>query len=85
MAKADEREAILKQLFKTQRFSEFKDRLKDRLDAKVREKMEKQTREDQILSTAGAADEKQLASIVEEAEKSLQEAVEMTRKQEKPL
>ena len=83
VAKADEREAILKQLFKTQRFSEFKDRLKDRLDAKVREKMEKQTREDQILSTAGAADEKQLASIVEEAEKSLQEAVEMTRKQEK--
>ena len=75
VAKADEREAILKQLFKTQRFSEFKDRLKDRLDAKVREKMEKQTREDQILSTAGAADEKQLASIVEEAEKSLQEAV----------
>ena len=45
--------------------------------------MEKQTREDQILSTAGAADEKQLASIVEEAEKSLQEAVETTRKQEK--
>ena len=83
VAKADEREAILKQLFKTQRFSEFKDRLKDRLDAKVREKMEKQTREDQILSTAGAADEKQLASIVEEAEKSLQEAVETTRKQEK--
>ena len=83
VAKADEREAILKQLFKTQRFSEFKDRLKDRLDAKVREKMEKQTREDQILSTAGAADEKQLASIVEEAEKSLQEAVEATRKQEK--
>ena len=83
VAKADEREAILKKLFKTQRFSEFKDRLKDRLDAKVREKMEKQTREDQILSTAGAADEKQLASIVEEAEKSLQEAVETTRKQEK--
>ena len=83
VAKADEREAILKQLFKTQRFSEFKDRLKDRLDAKVREKMEKQTREDQILSTAGAADEKQLASIAEEAEKSLQEAVETTRKQEK--
>ncbi len=83
VAKADEREAILKQLFKTQRFSEFKDSLKDRLDAKVREKMEKQTREDQILSTAGAADEKQLASIVEEAEKSLQEAVETTRKQEK--
>ena len=83
VAKADEREAILKQLFKTQRFSEFKDRLKDRLDAKVREKMEKQTREDQILSTAGAADEKQLASIVEEAEKSLQEAVETTQKQEK--
>ena len=83
VAKADEREAILKQLFKTQRFSDFKDRLKDRLDAKVREKMEKQTREDQILSTAGAADEKQLASIVEEAEKSLQEAVETTRKQEK--
>ena len=83
VAKADEREAILKQLFKTQRFSEFKDRLKDRLDAKVREKMEKQTREDQILSTAGAAGEKQLASIVEEAEKSLQEAVETTRKQEK--
>ena len=83
VAKADAREAILKQLFKTQRFSEFKDRLKDRLDAKVREKMEKQTREDQILSTAGAADEKQLASIVEEAEKSLQEAVETTRKQEK--
>ena len=83
VAKADEREAILKQLFKTQRFSEFKDRLKDRLDAKVREKMEKQTREDQILSTAGAADEKQLASIVEEAEKSLQEAAETTRKQEK--
>lgn len=83
VAKADEREAILKQLFKTQRFSEFKDRMKDRLDAKVREKMEKQTREDQILSTAGAADEKQLASIVEEAEKSLQEAVETTRKQEK--
>ena len=83
VAKADEREAILKQLFKTQRFSEFKDRLKDKLDAKVREKMEKQTREDQILSTAGAADEKQLASIVEKAEKSLQEAVETTRKQEK--
>lgn len=38
VAKADEREAILKQLFKTQRFSDFKDRLKDRLDAKVREK-----------------------------------------------
>ena len=83
VAKADEREAILKQLFKTQRFSEFKDRLKDRLDAKVREKMEKQTREDQILSSSGATDEKQLASIVEEAEKSLQEAVETTRKQEK--
>lgn len=83
VAKADEREAILKQLFKTQRFSEFKDRLKDRLDAKVREKMEKQTREDQILSSSGATDEKQLSQMVEEAEKSLQEAVETTRKQEK--
>ena len=83
VAKADEREAILKQLFKTQRFSEFKDRLKDRLDAKVREKMEKQTREDQILSTAGATDEKQLSQMVEEAGKELKEAQDIVKSREK--
>uniref|UniRef100_UPI004027A3E2 AAA family ATPase n=1 Tax=Dialister hominis TaxID=2582419 RepID=UPI004027A3E2 len=83
VAKADEREAILKQLFKTQRFSDFKDRLKDRLDAKVREKMEKQTREDQILSTAGAADEKQLSQMVEEAGKELKEAQDIVKSREK--
>lgn len=83
VAKADEREAILKQLFKTQRFSEFKDSLKDRLDAKVREKMEKQTREDQILSTAGAADEKQLSQMVEEAGKELKEAQDIVKSREK--
>lgn len=83
VAKADEREAILKQLFKTQRFSDFKDRLKDRLDAKVREKMEKQTREDQILSTAGATDEKQLSQMVEEAGKELKEAQDIVKSREK--
>ena len=83
VAKADEREAILKQLFKTQRFSEFKDRLKDRLDAKVREKMEKQTREDQILSSSGATDEKQLSQMVEEAGKELKEAQDIVKSREK--
>lgn len=83
VAKADEREAILKQLFKTQRFSDFKDRLKDRLDAKVREKMEKQTREDQILSSSGATDEKQLSQMVEEAGKELKEAQDIVKSREK--
>lgn len=83
VAKADEREAILKQLFKTQRFSDFKDRLKDRLDAKVREKMEKQTREDQILSSSGATDEKQLSQMVEEAGKELKEARDIVKSREK--
>lgn len=83
VAKADEREAILKQLFKTQRFSEFKDRLKDRLDAKVREKMEKQTREDQILSSSGATDEKKLSQMVEEAGKELKEAQDIVKSREK--
>lgn len=83
VAKADEREAILKQLFKTQRFSEFKDSLKDRLDAKVREKMEKQTREDQILSSSGATDEKQLSQMVEEAGKELKEAQDIVKSREK--
>lgn len=83
VAKADEREAILKQLFKTQRFSDFKDRLKDRLDSKVREKMEKQTREDQILSSSGATDEKQLSQMVEEAGKELKEAQDIVKSREK--
>lgn len=83
VAKADEREAILKQLFKTQRFSDFKERLKDRLDAKVREKMEKQTREDQILSSSGATDEKQLSQMVEEAGKELKEAQDIVKSREK--
>lgn len=83
VAKADEREAILKQLFKTQRFSDFKDRLKDRLDAKVREKMEKQTREDQILSSSGATDEEQLSQMVEEAGKELKEAQDIVKSREK--
>ena len=83
VAKADEREAILKQLFKTQRFSDFKDRLKDRLEAKVREKMEKQTREDQILSSSGATDEKQLSQMVEEAGKELKEAQDIVKSREK--
>ena len=83
VAKADERVAILKQLFKTQRFSDFKDRLKDRLDAKVREKMEKQTREDQILSSSGATDEEQLSQMVEEAGKELKEAQDIVKSREK--
>lgn len=84
VAKADEREAILKQLFKTQRFSEFKDRLKDRPRCKSPVRKWKSRQEKTRFSQPpAAADEKQLASIVEEAEKSLQEAVETTRKQEK--
>ena len=83
VAKADEREAILKQLYKTQRFSDFKDRLKDRLDAKVREKMEKQTREDQILSSSGATVEEQLSQMVEEAGKELKEAQDIVKSREK--
>lgn len=45
--------------------------------------MEKQTREDQILSSSGATDEKQLSQMVEEAGKELKEAQDIVKSRER--
>lgn len=62
IAKADEREAILKQLFKTKRFSDFQDRLKDRFHALMNKKKEEETALSSVLQMEKAENEKELRS-----------------------
>lgn len=60
VAKADEREAILKQLFKTKRFSDFQDRLKDRFHALMNKKKEEETALSSVLQMEKAKDAEEL-------------------------
>lgn len=74
VAKAEEREGILKQLFKTQRFSDFQYELKGRADALYRKKKEQETVLVTTYHTVGAQDAAELARLAAETEQQLADA-----------
>lgn len=74
VAKAEEREGILKQLFKTQRFSDFQYELKERADALYRKKKEQETVLVTTYHTVGAQDAAELARLAAETEQQLADA-----------
>lgn len=74
VAKAEEREGILKQLFKTQRFSDFQYELKGRADALYREKRTVETELHTLYRTVHVDDAASLLARKEETEKALSEA-----------
>ena len=73
VAKADEREAILKQLFKTQRFSDFQNELRLSLNDLLKKKAAETTELAATLSMAAAADEEDLKKQQEENDRFLEE------------
>ncbi len=73
VAKADEREAILKQLFKTQRFSDFQNELRLSLNDLLKKKAAEDTELAATLSMAAAADEEDLKKQQEENDRFLEE------------
>ena len=66
VARADEREAILKQLFKTQRFADFQNELRLSLNELLKEKSAGDTELAATLSMAGVSDEKELEEKIKE-------------------
>lgn len=74
VAKAEERESILKQLFKTKRFSDFQDRLKDRFNALMKKKREEETALASVWDMEKAENEEALRARKEAAEQAGKEA-----------
>lgn len=74
VAKAEEREGILKQLFKTQRFSDFQYELKERADALLRQKRTVETELCTLYRTVQVDDAASLLARREETENALLEA-----------
>ncbi|MEE3453476.1 SMC family ATPase [Dialister sp.] len=74
VAKAEEREAILKQLFKTQRFSDFQNELFAHYKVLLGRQKNEETELDATLRMAGAADEKELTNKISETGKAISEA-----------
>lgn len=82
VAKAEEREGILKQLFKTQRFSEFQNELKISL-RELEERREKEKAElTASLSSLDVPDRESLETLQKELVKSIFEKKEMKEKEE---
>lgn len=74
VAKAEEREGILKQLFKTQRFSDFQYELKERADALLRRKRTVETELCTLYRTVQVDDAASLLARKQETESALLEA-----------
>ncbi len=73
VAKAEDREAILKQLFKTQRFSDFQNELRVSMNELAKTNAAEKTELDTTFSMVHAADEKELAKNIEETARFLEE------------
>ena len=83
VAKAEEREGILKQLFKTQRFSDFQYELKERADALLRRKGKVETELCTLYRTVQVDDAASLLARKEETERALLEVGKQRAKTEK--
>ena len=73
VAKADEREAILKQLFKTQRFSDFQNELRLSLNELLKKKAAEDTELAATLSMAAVSNEDELKAQTEETVRFLED------------
>lgn len=82
VAKADEREAILKQLFRTGRFSDFQEELKNRWNEKETERNDLKARLSAVLSAQGAEAEEEIREKASGLEKEIHEAAEKQGKAE---
>lgn len=74
VAKAEEREAILKQLFKTQRFSDFQNELFAHYKVLLGQQKNEETELSTILRMAEAENEEDLGNQISETEKRIAEA-----------
>ena len=83
MAKADEREAILKQLFKTQRFSDFQNELRLSLNDLLKRKAAEDTELSATLSMAAVSGEEELRKEMEQTASFLQEMGKKREEEEK--
>lgn len=82
VARADEREGILKQLFKTQRFSDFQNELKISLKDLEKKREEEKTELMTTFSMAGVKDREELETLHKELEKTIGETRESKEKEE---
>lgn len=83
VAKADEREAILKQLFKTQRFSDFQNELRLSLNDLLKRKAAEDTELSATLSMASVSGEEELRKEMEQTASFLQEMGKKREEEEK--
>lgn len=83
VAKPEEREAILKQLFKTQRFSDFQMELFSHLKGLQLTLKDEETRLQTTLSMVGAADEKDLGNKITDMVRLVKETEEKKEQAEK--